>query len=66
MHGHKKMHGGDLNENCNFNGRKVVMYGYKRLRGGDLNENESFKEGTTTSIYVIFWDRRFSGIEGLA
>ena len=38
MHGYRTSHGGDLNENDNFNLWKLIIHGYTILQGGDLNE----------------------------
>ena len=44
MHGYKVLHGGDLNKNCNFNLRKIVMHGHTILIWGDINGNEHFRK----------------------
>ena len=60
MHAQKKMYGGDLNENYNFNDRKLAMHVYIILYGGALNGNEYFKGmRLLDTIYLSF------GIEGL-
>ena len=56
MHFYKILHGGDLTENNNFKGRKLVMRGYKILYGADLKENDSFK---VRKLFILSF-----GIEG--
>ena len=43
MHGYRNSYGGDLNENDNLKGRKLIIHGYKKCMG-DLNENGSYKK----------------------
>ena len=43
MHGYGTSHGGDLNENDNFDVWKLIIHGYKHLHWDDLHENENCK-----------------------
>ena len=38
MHGYIISHGGDLNENDNFDVWKLIMYGYKKMHADDINK----------------------------